>query len=104
VFQDDYPEDIQDFRKDKSPPRTRIPAGTFRMLRVTPHSLDLVQEVIDTSADFDRALKEDCEAALVAYSGLVKARGNLVKYLARLMDMAGDASLNHQRTSKVRYE
>ena len=100
MFQDDFPED-----KDNAflkPPR--IAPKTFRLLRVTPHSLKLVQEVIDTSADFDRALKEGCENALETYGELVKARGKLVKYMARLMDMANDNSLNQQRTSQVRFE
>ena len=104
MFQDDYPTDEQDFPKAKLPPKAHVPKGTFRVIRVTPHSLELVQRVIDTSANFDRALKEDCEAALNAYGDLIQARGKLVKYMARLMDMAGDASINQQRTSQVRYD
>lgn len=104
MFQDDFPEDIQDFQKAKLPPKERIAPGTFRILRVTPHSLELVKQVINTSADYDRALKESADSALVAYGSLVQARGKLVKYMARLMDMAGDASLNQQRTSQVRYD
>ena len=82
----------------------RFPKDSFTMVKVTPHSLKLVDAVIDRSADFDRALKEDCEHTLTAYGDLVQAKGKLVSYLARLMDMANDRSLNAQRTSHVRFQ
>jgi hypothetical protein len=74
------------------------------MVKVTPHSLMLVDAVIDRSADFDRALAENCENTLAAYGDLVQAKGKLVSYIARLMDMAGDRSMNLQRTSHIRFQ
>lgn len=82
----------------------RFPNDSFPVVRVTAHSLKLVDTVIDRSADFDRALKEDCDSALSTYSDLVQAKGKLVSYMARLMDMANDKSLNSQRTSQVRFQ
>ena len=101
MFQDDFPEDTDnDFLK-----LPKVAPKTFRLLSVTPHSLKLIAEVVDRSADFDRAYdKEGCEAALIAYGDLVKAKEKLVKYIARLMDMANDQSLNRQRTSQVRFQ
>lgn len=99
MFQDDFPEDTDNaFLK---PPK--VAPKSFRLILVTPHSLKLVDEVIDRSADFDRALKEGSDSALATYSDLVQAKGKLVSYMARLMDMANDKSLNAQRKSQVRF-
>lgn len=103
MFQDDYPEDLDNIPTRPPASRPQVPPGTFRMVSVTPHSVDLVDTTIDRSADFDRALKEGSDNALEAYGDLVQAKGKLVCYIARLMDMANDRSLNAQRTSKVRF-
>lgn len=90
--------------------------GSFRIISVTQRSLDLVNAVIDRSADFDRALAEqrrliqdpDCEATfdapLAAYGDLVRAKGVLVEYIARLMDRVNDRGLNEKRTAQVRFK
>jgi len=108
MFQDNFPEDKDNaFLQPQLPPvsKKRHPNGSFRVINITPKALKLVDAVVDTSADFDRAFdREGCEAALHAYGDLVKAKGDLVKYIARLMDELNDPVLNGQRTSQVRYQ
>ena len=93
-------------------PQPKHPASSFPLLHMTPHAMNLVNEVVDRSADFDRTLAEggvvQCEvsqkASLLAYGDLTRAKGKLVSYIARLMDRVGDPALNIKRTEQVRYE
>ncbi len=103
MFQDDYPQDLDNIPTRPPVSRPQVPPGTFQIVNVTPHAVNLVEALIDRSADFDRALKEGSDNALVTYGDLVQAKGKLVCYMARLMDMANDRNLNAQRTSKVRF-
>lgn len=105
MFQDDFPEsDAFPGSENYRRPAPRVPNKSFRLINVTPHSIKLVEEVVDRAADFDRAFdREGADAALEAYGDLVQAKGKLVNYMARLMDMANDKSLNAQRTSQVRF-
>ena len=110
MFQDDFPEDKDNAFLKPAP----IRSGSFRLTNVTPHSIALVNAVIDRSADFDRSLADtsklakDCPAAtdanLLAYSDLIQAKGKLVEYIARLMDKLNDPNLNRLRTSQVRFK
>lgn len=98
-------------------------ASSFKVIMMTAHALQLVDDVIDRSADFDRTLAEagdfhpetsgddvaECvpigqTTCLLAYGELTRAKGKLVSYLARLMDKVKDPSLNAKRTEQVRYE
>ncbi len=112
---DDFPNDDDDMKAFPKPPQQSFPAHSFRIVSVTPRSLDLVDVVIARSADFDRALsesskatEEDCLAgskvALDAYGDLVQAKGKLVEYMATLMDKINDPNLNKRRSAQVRFE
>lgn len=119
MFQDDNPTGIpEDYNVRKLPPAKGVPRGSFRVLNLTPRSMDLLDAVIDRSADFDRSLAETrkagededgpcseaTESNLKAYGDLVQAKGKMAEYLARLMDRVNDPGLNEQRSVVVRYD
>lgn len=88
-------------------------ANSFPVILMTPHALDLVNTLIDRSADFDRTLAEsgakgECsvsqKATLLAYGELTTAKGKLVGYIARLMDRLADPNINRKRSEQVRFE
>ena len=84
-------------------PGKKFSRGSFHIITVTPRTIDYVNTIIDRSADYDRALKENPDAALDAYGDLMRAKGALVKFIASLMDLAKDQNLNKQRTTQVRF-
>lgn len=106
----------------KSPPK--FGKGHFRLVQITPKVMDLIDTLVDRSADFDRSLvesgntahpqvpaKEDDEQCTVAaeeplraYGDLIKAKGDLVKYIVVLMDKLDDPNLNARRSLVLRFD
>jgi len=100
---DEYPGIPEERPERLLPSGKKFGRGSFRIITVTPRTIDYVNTVVDRSANYDRALKENPDAALNAYGDLVQAKGALIEYIASLMDLARDENLNRQRTSQVRF-
>lgn len=116
-----FPQEPEFPGSEPTPPKKHKP-DSFPVILMTPHALELVNDVIDRSADFDRTLAETdyhpevkveegevhCpvsqKAVLLAYGELTRAKGKLVAYIARLMDRVADPNINRKRSEKVRFE